>query len=392
VIDYSHFAERRSRADHTINRHHQGSERMGDNDGGRIGTAPARKPSRKRAFARNSLIAIAGLIFVPSLDAGLAQSKELTPITVTQSTADSVGFLPIYIALKNKFFEQNGLDVDLVITNGGGPDVAALIAGQAQFTAGGPFLQLALFQRGQKTLSVVSLIDRLIINIVLEKSLYDKEKLAGLPLDQRIKALKGAKITVTRVGSLTDLVARYYVLRAGLVPQKDAEIIATTSGAAQVAALVEKQVQAASVSTPAGEDMVAKGAGEMLVDNTTGGDPTFVPFVMQSVLTTPQYAQKNPETVKAFVRAVLQAEAWIHSNSAEAAAAVMQAYAPTIPQKLLAQQIELVKDGFPTTGCLSAKGVAANFILFKVAGLLTKPMKPSDITTNQYIPHDCHGA
>jgi NitT/TauT family transport system substrate-binding protein len=318
-----------------------------------------------------------------------ARAQNLRDITVTQSTADSVAFLPIYIAKYNHYFEDEGFRVNLIITNGGGPDVAALISGQAQFTAAGPINQLALFQQGQRTLSVASFFDRLIGNIVIRKDIYDAKKLGSLPVEERIKALKGLKISVTRLGSLTDMVARSYLRRAGLDPQKDAMIVATTAGAPQIAALMQKQVDAVSATTPASEEMVSRGAGVMLVNNTHGEDPFFVPFAEQTILVMPAWAQQNPDLVKAFVRAIVKAETWAHAHSSEDAAKIMVSYVPSLDVKVLADQIELIKDGIPTTGCISQKGIEANFKLFDAAGLLTKPMQWTDIATNEYLPSKC---
>jgi ABC-type nitrate/sulfonate/bicarbonate transport system substrate-binding protein len=87
----------------------------------------------------------------------------LTKLRVTQSTADSVSFMPIYIARYFNYFGDEGLAVDVVTTGGGGPDVAALIAGEAQFTAAGPINQLALLLEGQKTLAVANFLDNFFI-------------------------------------------------------------------------------------------------------------------------------------------------------------------------------------------------------------------------------------
>lgn len=317
------------------------------------------------------------------------RAQNLRDITVTQNSPEAVAFLPIYIARFNHYFEAEGFRVNLLMTNGGGPDIAALISGQAQFSAGGPINQLALFQQGKRTLSVGSFFDRLIANLVISKDIYDAKKLGALPVDERIKALKGLKISVTRLGSLTDMVARAYLNRAGLDPQKDAMIVATTSGAPQVAAMLQKQVDAAVVTTPAAEEMVAKGAGVMLVDNTKGEDPFFVPFTEQSILVMPDWAQQNPDLVKAFLRALLKAEAWAREHSPEESAKVMQSFVPALDVKALAEQIALVKDGIPTTSCMSQKGIEANFKLFEAAGQLTKPMQWTDIATNEYLPQAC---
>src|SRR5215208_1438076 len=71
----------------------------------------------------------------PAAQPPAAQSAPaaLTKLRVTQSVADSVAFIPIYVARYFNFFGDENLAVDVITTAGGGPDVAALIAGEAQF-------------------------------------------------------------------------------------------------------------------------------------------------------------------------------------------------------------------------------------------------------------------
>src|SRR5688500_6541075 len=101
-----------------------------------------------------------------------ADAGALTKLRVTQTVADSVAFIPIYVARYINFFGDERLAVDVITTAGGGPEVAALIAGEAQFTAAGPINQLALLQEGKKTLSVASYGDRLTVNLVMHKDVY----------------------------------------------------------------------------------------------------------------------------------------------------------------------------------------------------------------------------
>lgn len=343
---------------------------------------------RSRAALAATFAHLLGAICVAPICAPV-QAQNMREITVTQSTAYAISFVPIYAALHNRFFEDEGFRVKLVVTSGGGPDVAALIAGQAQFAAAGPINQLSLFQQGQKTLSVASLFDRLIGNLVINKDIYNEKNLGSLPLEERMKALKGLKISVTRLGSLTDMIARSYLRRAGLEPQKDAVVVATTSGAAQIAALMQRQVDVVSATTPITEEIVAKGAGAMLVNNTKKEDPFFVPFTSNTILTLPNWANQNPDLVKGFVRAVVKAERWTHQQSAEELAKMMLTFVPTLDVKVLADQIALLKDGIPTTGCISQKGIEGNFQLFDAAGLLNKPMQWTDIATNEFVPGAC---
>src|SRR5262245_30734208 len=103
----------------------------------------------------------------PPADAG-----PVTKLRVTQSVADSVAFIPIYVARYFNYFGDERLAVDVITTAGGGPDVAALVAGEAQFTAAGPINQLALLQEGKRTLSVASFGDRLTANLVMNRDAY----------------------------------------------------------------------------------------------------------------------------------------------------------------------------------------------------------------------------
>jgi NitT/TauT family transport system substrate-binding protein len=354
--------------------------------------------ARRRGRAAKSSLATrrGGICVAAMLGAALASActqaaeQNLRKVIVTQSVADSVSFAPMFIARHFHYFEEEGLQTEVVITSGGGPDVAALIAGQAQFTAAGPINQLALYQQGQKTLSVASFFDRLVADIVVSKDVYEGRKLGPLSIEDRIKALKGLKISVTRLGALTDMVIRSYLRRAGLNPEQDAKIIATTSGAPQMAALQHKEVDAASVTSPAAEEIVARGAGVMLVNNTNGEDPFFVPFTQQTILVRPDWARQNPDVVRAFVRAVVKADKWAHDHTAAEGAKIMQSLVPSLDVNVLAQQYALVKDGFPIDGCMTQKGIEANLTLFEAAGLLTQKIGWTDIVTNQYLPTPCN--
>ncbi len=322
-----------------------------------------------------------------------ANSGDMKKIRVTQSTADSVSFVSIDIARYFNYFGDEGLAVDVVVTNGGGPDVAALVAGQAQFTAAGPINQLALFQQGQKTLAVAGFSDRLVANLVMRKDVFEAKGLTpSSSLDDRLKALKGLKISVTKVGSLTDMVARSYLARAGLDPTKDAQIIATNAGQPQIAAIEQKEVEVASVTSPAAEVMVDRGVGVMLVSNTLGEDPFFQPFTQQAILVREDYARQNPDTVRAFVRAIVRANQWAHDHSAGEGAEIMHFYVPSLDVADVAKQYAAMKDGIPPTGCMTQKGVEANVKLYQAAGLLKQDIKWSDLATNEFLPTKCDNA
>jgi NitT/TauT family transport system substrate-binding protein len=331
-------------------------------------TAPAAKPGESKAAA----------------------PREAKKLRVTQSVADSVAFIPIYVARYFNYFGDEGLAADVITTAGGGPDVAALVAGEAQFTAAGPNNQLALWQEGKKTLSVASFGDRLTINLVMSKELADQKGITReSPMEQKLAALKGARISITRRGALTDLVSRMYASRACLDPDKDVQIIATQAGQTQIAALEQGQVDVVAASTPTAETIVERGRGVMLFYNSGGEDPSLQPFTGYSIIVREDYPRQESETVKAFVRAIVRANKWTVDHTAEDAAKIMNFYLPNLQVADIAKNFAYIKTGVPATGCLSERGVGANIEMFKAAGFLKQDIKWTDIATNDFLPEKC---
>jgi NitT/TauT family transport system substrate-binding protein len=314
----------------------------------------------------------------------------LTKLRVTQSVADSVAFIPIYVARYFNFFGDENLAVDVITTAGGGPDVAALIAGEAQFTAAGPINQLALWQEGKKTLSVASFGDRLTVNLVMHKDVYAQKGLtATSTAEQKIAALRGTKVSITRRGALTDMVIRMYAQRAGLDPEKDLTIIGTGAGQPQIAAFEQGQVDVAAATTPTAETLVERGAGVMLFYNSGGEDPSLQPFTGYSILVREDYARQNPEIVRAFARAIVKANKWVLDHTAAEAAEVMHFYLPNLPAETIAKDFAYIRTGVPPEGCLSERAVSANIDLFRAAGLLRQEIKWTDIATNEFLAAKC---
>src|SRR5262249_20561631 len=125
-------------------------------------------PVVRRATRWALVVALA--LPVVLLPAGFALSQGSAPVKVkaTQSV-HSVSYLPVYVADKQGFFKKNGLDVEVTVTQGGGPDLQALLSGGVEFWFGGPINQLLAYgqNRDQRTLSVVAFFSNLGINLVM---------------------------------------------------------------------------------------------------------------------------------------------------------------------------------------------------------------------------------
>lgn len=80
-------------------------------------------------------IAIMLLAIAPVVSISVAQEKTRIFLGASSKT---LGYSPLWVATKKGFFEQQGLDVELVLLRGMPMTVQALAAGSLHFGSGGP--------------------------------------------------------------------------------------------------------------------------------------------------------------------------------------------------------------------------------------------------------------
>jgi ABC-type nitrate/sulfonate/bicarbonate transport system substrate-binding protein len=245
------------------------------------------------------VVAFCVLFGLPAGAQTLTQIKVTTPIV-------GVVFLPLYHAQEAGYFKRAGLEVEALSTNGDGPDVDALIAGSVQFTLSTPNRLFTAYQQGRKLLAVMSLSDRMTIECFMNKTVADRlGDSVATPLGERLKSLKGLTVAGTRPGAFTYLMLQAYAKTAGLVAQKDLEIIGIGGPQAMVPALENGQVALACGGSPAPEIAVASGKAVMFTDNMGGADPEFDHFLFEMVYARPDTVKSDPQMVRAFLGALI---------------------------------------------------------------------------------------
>jgi NitT/TauT family transport system substrate-binding protein len=67
----------------------------------------------------------------------IVRAQGLTKVKVTQP-AESLSYMPLYVGRAKGFFKEAGIDLEVVVTRGDGPDVQALMAKEVEFVATPP--------------------------------------------------------------------------------------------------------------------------------------------------------------------------------------------------------------------------------------------------------------
>ncbi len=324
----------------------------------------------------------ASFIFLSSA----AHAQGLKKVKLTMPVV-ALSMSPVYLAQARGYFADEGLDVEMTSTGGGGPDIRALIAGEADFTfTTGDNVMLA-FQEGKRLLMVSSGLHRLFINWAMHK---DAAKAKGItettPLPQKLKALKGLTIGATNPGALTFHLATFVVRKAGYEPQKDVKIIAIGAGPSWIAALENRKVDVALTATPVPETAISRGFAIMFINNAKGEDSSIPEFLMENLITRPEVAEKNPDLVRRMVRALIKANKWaLGSSPEEVAEALKPSLGKTDPAILIAG-VKSVLPALSPDGRTSERSFKITQDILEQAGILKKRAGYSDIVTNDFLP------
>jgi NitT/TauT family transport system substrate-binding protein len=327
----------------------------------------------------------AGDAAAPSQAAAPAPTRA-APIKVRLSQpVAGLGYTSIYVANRNGYFADEGLDMEvLTLTTGGGPETQALIAGDVQFGATGTTILIASYQEGTPLLGIVSLLNRMNMHLAMRSDVVQAKGIGPqTPLRDKLAALRGTTIGVTRLGSLTDQVARYYVQKAGLKPGEDVTILAVGTGTAMMAALDNRLVDVVVDSTAALGEAVDQGLAIVVVSAASGEDPDLNDYLQQLITVRPDYARDNPETVRKVVRAVVRANRWVSEHSVGELADLLTEDLGQRPSEFLVQSVKLA---IPPDGRMTERGLLTNYDMMELNGTLKGRPPWTALVTNEYLP------
>jgi len=298
------------------------------------------------------------------------KAKKLQKIVVAES-ARGEHWLPVYLAHQLGYFKDEGLEVSFVTYQGGPLAIAALLAGDAQFSLTGYEQVLKTYEKGKSTK---------MIGATTQKHSWS---LLVRPEIKTFADLKGKKISAGKPGSSARAFVRASVIYGGLNPDTDVVYVDLPPGG-EVAALDKGEIDAAFGGGARKVELLKKGA-KVLVDLTKPeqhkkviGSDTYHLYVIQ---VTDEYSKKHPDIVQKFVNAVARGIAWQKKHTVKEIAATI---APLFPG-IKAEAITDVKRSLSSDGYLTKEGHAAAVRFSIDVGMITKPIPFKAVVDNSFI-------
>ena len=198
------------------------------------------------------LLAREVLIPVTANPAEKTPERPLSKIIIAYSSI-SGNMAPLWVTYEKGFFNKYGLNVQIVLVEGGSRAAQTLASGDAAFAqmAGAGVIQSNL--KGTDVVMIGGVLNTMNYQFIVDKNI------------QRPDQLKGKALAVSRYGSSSDFAIRFALDKYGLVPEKDVKILEIGTQPDRFAALEAGRVQGVMLEVP--QSLQAKKMGFRVLAN-----------------------------------------------------------------------------------------------------------------------------
>ena len=299
--------------------------------------------------------------------------NELTKVKVAEVT-HSVFYAPQYVADALGYFEEEGLDVELILTPGADKVTAAVLSGDVQIGFCGSEATIYVYNQGEK--------DYLMTFAGLTKRdgsfLVSRKKYDNFTLDE----LKGSYIIGGRKGGMPEMTLEWALSQNGINPKEDLTIDTSIAFAAMSGAFIGGTGDFVSLFEPNALQLEKQDLGYVVASiGELGGTVPYTAYNAKK-----SYIEKNPEIINGFTKAIQKGIDYVHSHSDEEVANVILNH---FPDTSLNDLINIVKryreiDSWYTTTYISKEDFDHIQEIMENAKELDTRVPFDKLVTNEY--------
>ncbi len=224
-----------------------------------------------------------------------AHAQDLREITFAQPSPSAINSFPVFVAIGEGYFEEEGLDVTVEAVNGSASVLQALAAGQAEFGRPGPGPVLGARARDVDAVFIYNVAARSNFGVVVKED----SDIQG-PEDLRGKVIGTGTADGAEVGF-----AKNVMSSADMTAGEDYELLTVGDGGPATAAFSRDDISAYSASTA--DAAILNQRGVAVRDITP---PEFARFFGNGIATMGETIREEPELVEKFGRAFARGHAF----------------------------------------------------------------------------------
>ena len=225
-----------------------------------------------------------------------------TPVVLNE-VAHSIFYAPMYVAIEEGYFAEEGIDLTLVTGFGADKTMTALLTDEADIGFMGSESTIYTYKEGASDYAVnfAQLTQR------AGNFLVSREPIDDFSWDM----LKGKEVLGGRAGGMPEMVFEFILKKNGIDPMADLSIDQSIDFGSTAAAFSGGQAEFTVEFEPHATSLEAKGDGYVVA--SLGEDSGYVPYTAFSAKKS--YIAENPEVIQSFTNALQKGMDYVQSHS-----------------------------------------------------------------------------
>ena len=262
---------------------------------------------------------------------GGSDEEKLEKVKVAEVTR-SVFYAPLYVAIEQGFFKDEGLDVEVTTVWGGDKTMTALISDGADVALVGSETSIYVSARG----SIDPIINFAQLTQTDGTFLVSREKVENFNWN----LLKNSEFLGQRKGGMPQMVGEYVLKQHGINPQNDLHLIQNIDFANIANAYISGTGDYVQLFEPQASMFEKEGRGYIVA--SFGTESGHVPYT--TFMTKDSYLTDNEDTVEKFTAAIYKAQQWVYENSSAETASIIENYFEDTDLEIIESSIERYKN------------------------------------------------
>ena len=317
-------------------------------------------------------ILIVVTIFLLFIIAFSFKKEESNKIIVSEVT-HSVFYSPWYVAIENKYFESNGLDIEVMLTPGADKVASSVISGDANIGLSGPEATVYVYNNSNEKLITFSSLTKRDGQFIVGDCKY-KDNFSILDL-------KGKKVLAGRSGGMPLLMFKY-ALKESNINEEDVIIDTSIDFASLTGAYLSNQGDFVNLFEPNALKIEKENKGCVLssLGNISGTVPYTTFYAKES------YIKKNKDVIKKFTDAINKGLEFVHKNDSSTIAKTIKNQFPDTSIEDLTTIVDRYKsaDSWYESTYINKKDYNRLLDIMIYGKTIDKKVNIDDLITNEY--------
>lgn len=294
---------------------------------------------KKRLIITGVILLLIGVITALTMTFSTPKEDDnLTTINLAE-VSHTIFYAPQYAAIQNGYFEEEGMEINLILTPGADKVAAALLSKDADIGLSGSEATIYVYNGGEqdylKTFAQLTQKDG--------SFLVSRTPIENFTLED----LRGKTVIGGRRGGMPEMTFEYVLRQNGMDPKTDLTIDTSVEFAAMGGAFIGGDDDFVTLFEPTALEVEQQGYGYVVASiGELGG---VVPYTSYSARIS--FIEENPDLITGFNRAVQKGLDYVHSHSDEEVAKTILSFFPDTSLNDLTEVVGRYREinAWPTT-------------------------------------------